>query len=237
MILTLTPNPTIDQVIFVRDFRLDAAVRAERQVMTPSGKGVDASLVIRELGGRTVALGLKAGVAGRLHAALLDEWGIGHDFVTADGETRTAVVLVDVAAQRQSTISASTLTATSDHLLALHELLGRHGEDAWGLICGGSLPPGLPVDSYAHLLSDARERGLVTLLDSSGEALRQGVGGLPHILKVNLKELDALGIQPGSADDLESCDPEALATELAGRLGRWGLDQSGWRHRKTFRRC
>ncbi|MBL7201452.1 MAG: hexose kinase [Anaerolineae bacterium] len=224
MILTLTPNPTIDQVIFVRDFRLDAAVRAERQVVTPSGKGVDASLVIQELGGRTIALGLKAGVTGRLHAALLDEWGIAHDFVAADGETRTAVVLVDVAVHRQSTISAPTLTATSDHLLGLLELLGRHGGHAWGLICGGSLPPGLPVDSYAHLLSDARERGLVTLLDSSGEALRQGVGGLPHILKVNLAELGALGIQSGSVDDPESIDLEALAAELAGQLGQWASD-------------
>ena len=49
MILTLTPNPTIDRVVFVRNFRLGAIVRGEREVVTPSGKGVDASLVLHEL--------------------------------------------------------------------------------------------------------------------------------------------------------------------------------------------
>ena len=64
MILTLTPNPTIDRATFVRSFRLGTVVRAEREVVTPSGKGVDASLVIHELGGETVALGLNAGHTG-----------------------------------------------------------------------------------------------------------------------------------------------------------------------------
>ena len=63
-----------------RDFRLGAVVRGEREVVTPSGKGVDASLVIHELGGETVAAGLSAGLNGRLLTSLLDEWGIHHDF-------------------------------------------------------------------------------------------------------------------------------------------------------------
>ena len=49
MILTLTPNPTIDRVLFVRGFRTGAVVRAEREVVTPSGKGVGASLVISDV--------------------------------------------------------------------------------------------------------------------------------------------------------------------------------------------
>jgi len=98
MILTLTPNPTIDRAIFVRGFRLNAVVRAERETVTPSGKGVDASLVLRELGGDTLALGLNAGWTGRLLAGMLDERGIAHELVPADGETRTATVLVDLAA-------------------------------------------------------------------------------------------------------------------------------------------
>ena len=189
MILTLTPNPAIDRTTFVRDFRLGAVVRAEREVVTPSGKGVDASLVIHELGGETVALGLNAGLTGDLLAAMLDRWGIAHDFCAADGETRTATVLVDLSAGEQSTISASSLRATAVHLDRLLATLDRHAGCAWGLICGGSLPPGLPSDGYAHLLCRARDRGLVTLLDTSGDALNGGLmlarsrgGGWPAAL-------------------------------------------------------
>jgi 1-phosphofructokinase family hexose kinase len=223
MILTVTPNPTIDRVVFVRDFRLGTTVRGEREVVTPSGKGVGASLVIHELGGETVAAGLNAGHTGRLLTDLLDERRIPHDFVPADGETRTAVVLVDLAVEQQSTITAPTLSATSEHLSQLLALLDRYAGRAWGVICAGRLPPGLPPDSYARLVRHARQRGLVTLLDSSGEPLRCGVAGLPHILKVNRHELRSLDSEmtgrQGGADDIAE-----LAGRLAGRLGEWASD-------------
>jgi 1-phosphofructokinase family hexose kinase len=192
MILTVTPNPSIDRVFFVRNFRLGGIVRAEREEISPCGKGVIASMVIHELGGATTALGLKAGITGNLHANLLDDLGVKHDFIPAYGETRTLVVLVDLAVGRQSSISASTLTATSEHLTQLIDLMKRYTGQAWGVIFGGSLPPGFPADSYAHLVRCTREAGLITLLDSSGDALRQGVAGLPHILKINQEELNTL---------------------------------------------
>jgi 1-phosphofructokinase family hexose kinase len=223
MILTVTPNPTIDRVIFVRDFRLGATVRGEREVVTPSGKGVGASLVIHELGGETVAAGLNAGPTGRLLTDLLDEWRVPHDFVPGDGETRTAVVLVDLAVERQSTITAPTLSATSEHLSQLLALLDRYAGRAWGMICAGRLAPGLPLDSYARLVRRARQQGLVMLLDSSGEPLRRGVAVLPHILKVNRQELRALDSEmtggQGTSDDIAE-----LAGRLVGRLGEWASD-------------
>jgi 1-phosphofructokinase family hexose kinase len=233
MILTVTLNPTIDRVIFVRNFRLGTVVRGEREVITPSGKGVGASLVIHELGGDTVAAGLNGGFSGSLLTSLLDEMGVVHDFVSAHGQTRIAVVLVDLAVNQQSTITAPTLAATPEHLLGLLALLDRHASAhgphprpegrAWGVVCAGSLPPGLPLDSHAHLVRHARQRGLVTLLDTSGGPLRQGVTGLPHVLKVNRDELESLAPKvvrgSGDADDIVE-----LAERLAGRLGEWASD-------------
>jgi 1-phosphofructokinase family hexose kinase len=232
MILTLTPNPTIDRTIFVRDFRLGAIVRGERETVVPSGKGVDASLAIHELGGDTIVLGLKAGFTGDWHARLLDGQAIAHDLIAARGETRTAIVLVDVAAEDQSTISISTLSATPEHLPQLLALLDRYAGRTWGLICAGSLPPGLPLDSYAHILRHARQLGFTTLLDSSGESLRQGVIGLPHVLKVNQVELHALDpAMPGIEEGREKIEHERTAADLAelaerltGHLGQWASD-------------
>jgi len=222
-ILTITPNPTIDRAIFVRHFRLGATVRGEREVVTPSGKGVAASLVIHELGGDTVVSGLNAGHTGRLLVELLDDLGVPHDFMPTCGETRTAVVLVDRAVERQSTILAPTLMATEDHLARLLALLDRYAGRAWGVICGGSLPPGLPPDSHAHLLHHARQLGMITLLDASGESLRRGVAGLPHVLKVNRDELAAL--DPETAGRWgDAGDVVELAARLADRLGAWASD-------------
>ncbi len=224
MILTLTPNPTIDRAVFVRGFSLDAVVRAERETVTPSGKGIDASLVLHELGEDTLALGLNAGWTGRLLAGMLDERGIAHDLTPAQGETRTATVLVDLGAQAQSTISASTLHATARHLQAMLEVLERHARHAWGLICGGSLPPGLPVDSYAQLLRRARALGLYTLLDTSGQALRAGLSGPPHVLKVNQHEFAHLDPEAQALDMRKLHKQQQLVARLRRFVEEWGLD-------------
>ena len=60
----------------------------------------------------------------------------------------------------------------------------------------GSLPPGLPADSWATLLQVGHDHGLVTLLDSSGIGLQKGIEGRPHILKINGRELTELGGKP-----------------------------------------
>jgi 1-phosphofructokinase family hexose kinase len=223
MILTLTPNPSIDHVLIVPRFRLGDKVRAGSDTRTPSGKGVAGSLVIRELGGETVALGFAAGRTGDWLAAVLDDAGVAHDLVTADGETRLATVLVDEAAGQQSTISAATLHATPAHVAQLQATVDAYAADAWGIICAGSLPPGIPSGSYATLLRHAREKGLITLLDTSGDALREGVAGLPHVLKINESELAALD------DDLAqtAADPDAIPALLAalrGHIGAWASD-------------
>src|SRR5215212_6878546 len=88
MILTATANPTIDRVLFVRDFEMQDVVRAEREVVSPSGKGIDVSMILHELGAKTLAISLNAGLSGAMLAALLTERGVPYHFIPAQGQTR-----------------------------------------------------------------------------------------------------------------------------------------------------
>lgn len=223
MILTVTANPTIDRVLFVRDFAMQDVVRAEREVVSPSGKGIDVSLILHELGAATLAISLNAGLSGAMLAALLDERGVPCQFVPAQGQTRIAALITDIAQGRQSTILAPTLTATPQHLEQLAAQVVANAQRSWGLVCAGSLPPGLPTDSWAVLLQVGREHGLVTLLDSSGIGLMQGISGLPHILKINGRELGELAASMGeSVPSWEAPNHlGALAGWLRRHLGRW----------------
>lgn len=231
MILTITANPTIDRVLFVRDFAMQDVVRAEREVVSPSGKGIDVSLILHELGAETLAISLNAGLGGKMLAALLAERGLPCDFIEAQGETRIAALITELVHEKQSTIKQSTILAPT--LLAgppqLDQLLAKltaHAPSAWGLVCAGSLPPGLPADSWAKLMQVGKQQGLVTLLDSSGIGLQHGVVAIPHILKINEREMAELAASQG-----ESCpsvstpdDVGHLATWLRERLGRWAQD-------------
>jgi 1-phosphofructokinase family hexose kinase len=223
MILTVTANPTIDRVLFVRDFAMQDVVRAEREVVSPSGKGIDVAMILHEMGAKTLAISLNAGLSGAMLAALLERRGVACHFIEARGETRTAALITDLAHGRQSTILAPTLTAGPPQLQSMIDAVAAHAPNSWGLVCAGSLPPGLPTNAWAQLLHTGHDQGLVTLLDSSGIGLQQGIAGLPDILKINGRELAELArdygevVPPWSAPDQYA----ALATWLRDHLGKW----------------
>jgi fructose-1-phosphate kinase PfkB-like protein len=56
----------------------------------------------------------------------------------------------------------------------------------------GSLPPNTPSDYYARLIRLAREHGVATTLDTSGEALALGLQAGPSLAKPNRPEAERL---------------------------------------------
>lgn len=218
MIVTVTPNSTLDRAVFVRNFRPGTIVRAEAEVLTPSGKGVDASLVLHALGFPTLATGLQAGRQGRLAVELLDLLGVPHDFVWAEGETRHALVLIDSAAGVQSTISCATLRADRRHLEELLDRLDTHLPAARGVLLAGSLPAGWPAGTYALLIGRCRRAGVPVLLDTSGAALATGAAARPDLLKINVAELAELVERPDLPDQAVAT-VAAAAASLHDRLG------------------
>ena len=225
MILTITPNPTIDRVLFVRDFAMQDVVRAESEAVSPSGKGIDVSAVLHAFDVETLALGLNAGLSGEMLAALLAELDVPYDFVQANGYTRVAALITDREQGRQSTIIAHTLTATPAHLDELLALAAARIPHCWGMVCAGSLPPGMPADAYNRLLAMAKQHDLTTLLDSSGESLRLGVAARPDIVKVNRSELAALA--PDAAASWQENEDSASIRDQASKLADVLVDHMG----------
>jgi 6-phosphofructokinase 2 len=141
-----------------------------------------------------------------------------------------ATLLTDIDSGRQSTVLAHTLRGEAAHLPQLLNRIERYARQCWGVVCGGSIPPGLPAESYAAILDVAHQRGLISLLDSSGEGLRHGVARIPHILKVNAREMaelderaiahwQSMDTQP--ATDGLPIDLHWLADYLIHKLGLW----------------
>jgi 1-phosphofructokinase family hexose kinase len=61
----------------------------------------------------------------------------------------------------------------------------------WLMLCG-SLPPGAPANFYARLISIAREHKVQTLLDTDGDALREGIEAGPAVVAPNQQEAERL---------------------------------------------
>ena len=50
MIYTLTINPALDYIIEIQNFKLSNINRSEKEYIFPGGKGINVSIVLKELG-------------------------------------------------------------------------------------------------------------------------------------------------------------------------------------------
>ena len=75
MIYTVTFNPSLDYVVRLPSLNLGSVNRTEHEELYPGGKGINVSIVLRNLGVENTALGFTAGFTGDEIRRLLDRWG------------------------------------------------------------------------------------------------------------------------------------------------------------------
>lgn len=81
MVYTVTFNPAIDYVVHTGEMKLGYTNRSDREEMYFGGKGINVSVVLRELDIQSKALGFTAGFTGEAIENGLAEMGIDTDFV------------------------------------------------------------------------------------------------------------------------------------------------------------
>lgn len=223
MIYTVTLNPCLDYIVHTDALRPGALCRTHGETLYPGGKGVNVSLVCAALGLPTRALGFIAGRTGALFASLLAETGVEYDFCHLDrGMTR---INVKVSAHEQTELNGAGPAIPASALDKLADTLDTLGEGDW-LVLSGSVPADVPADVYARFLDRVRETGAKTLVDTSGDALKNALPCAPDLIKPNFAELDALvGGAPHSPAGLAACARElqqAGARDILISLGREG---------------
>ena len=95
MIVTVTPNPSIDKAILVPGFRLGAIHRPERVLPLAGGKGLNVASTIKRLGGKVRACVLLAGHNGHWSEDQLGREEIPASIAWAEGETRSCYSVID----------------------------------------------------------------------------------------------------------------------------------------------
>ncbi|MCQ4046389.1 1-phosphofructokinase family hexose kinase [Streptantibioticus rubrisoli] len=194
MILTVTLNAALDVTYRVPRLEPHTTHRVREVVERPGGKGLNVARVLAALGHDTTVTGLVGGRTGEALRALLRQAapGVADALVTVAGDTRRTVAVVDGTSGDTTMFNEPGPAISSEEWTAFleryHELLA----DARAVALCGSLPPGLPVGSYAELVRAARSVGVPVLLDTSGEALRRGIAARPDMVKPNSQELTQL---------------------------------------------
>ncbi|MUV90886.1 hexose kinase [Halapricum sp. CBA1109] len=211
MILTVTPNPAVDQTIEMdEELQADAVQRSTGARFDSGGNGVNVSQFVRALDGDTTATGIVGGFTGYFIEQDLKHFDVPTDFCHIDSEPTRM----------------NTTILTPDHEFHLNQS-GPQVEDAIvdDLIdvlqkyepsivdIGGSLPPGMD-DSAVDRLAAAGDWD--TAIDIHGDLLPE-LEETYEYCKPNEVELEeATGIEITSIDD---------CAEAARELQSWGYER------------
>jgi 1-phosphofructokinase len=214
MIVTVTLNPAVDQMLVVPKFVAGDTIRVKSGRFDPGGKGINVSRVVSELGGESVAMGFAPGNLGRFIEQTLESQGIETDFIHTRGETRTNITILDEARHMHTILSDPGPDTDPEYVNELRRRLRRRLREGDWLVLAGSIPPPLGPEAYQLLIREAAELGVHTVLDADGAVLAQGAEAHPEIIKGNRRELERM--LGRHLDDEESTVAAARAVQKAG---------------------
>lgn len=203
MILTVTPNSSLDRILFIEEWAPGMTTRIDYVVTAAGGKGLDASVSLGCQGIASVALTFVAGGVGRELVSMMLAYGVEAIPIWVDGETRVSYVVAERIQRRHTHITAGNLVVSPAHIKAfLTQLTICLKTSAW-MVCGGSLPKDLDNQFYARLIELARAANVPSLVDTSHLPIEPILQARPTILKMNQQEFE-------NAFDVQVTDSEQL---------------------------
>ena len=188
MIYTLTPNPSVDRSITIPEIRFNTVLRSQSVRLDLAGKGFNVSRALQLLGIESIAMGWLGGGTGKMLEDGLQKLGIQTDFVWVTEDTRTNTMINEVSGEWHMKINEPgppILAEDIERLIQKVEEYAKKG-DLW--ILSGSLPPDVPEDFYAKLITKLHKHKARVCLDASGKALTYGIQASPYLVKPNLAE-------------------------------------------------
>lgn len=201
MVYTVTFNPAIDYVVHTGEMKLGATNRSEREEMYFGGKGINVSIVLRELGVESKALGFTAGFTGEAIEKGLADMGINADFVRLKkGNSR---INVKIKSAEETELNGQGPDIDEGAINALFEKLDSL-TDGDTLILAGSIPSSLPSDIYERILERISAKNIRVAVDATKNLLLNVLKYKPFLIKPNNHELgEMFGVELETDEDIE----------------------------------
>lgn len=201
MVYTVTFNPAIDYVVHTEKITLGATNRSQSEEMYFGGKGINVSVVLKELGIASKALGFTAGFTGEAIEKGLSTMGIDTDFVRLEkGNSR---INVKIKSAEETEINGQGPHIDDKAIEALFEKLDALA-DGDTLILAGSIPSSLPSDIYQRILERLSGKNIKAVVDATKDLLLNVLRYNPFLVKPNNYELgEMFGVELATDEDIE----------------------------------
>ena len=186
MIYTVTFNPSLDYIVSVKDFETGRVNRTSSEIMFPGGKGINVSIVLKNLGYDSIALGFTAGFVGEEIIKRLRKLGVKNDFISVDsGMSR---INVKIRSNEESEINGQGPEITKENIELLYEKLDML-QSGDVLVLAGSIPDVMPQSIYMDIMKHLEKKNIRIVVDATKALLMNVVPHHPFLIKPNNHEL------------------------------------------------
>ena len=186
MIYTVTFNPSLDYIVSVEDFRPGLTNRTDSELLLPGGKGINVSIVLKNLGISSIALGFVAGFTGDEVVRRLTEMGVESGFIgIGEGVTRINLKLQSIDGTE---INGQGPKISREKVQMLMEQLSRL-EEGDVLFLSGSIPASMPDNTYQKIMERLDNRNVRIVVDATKDLLLNALPYHPFLIKPNNHEL------------------------------------------------
>lgn len=200
MIYTVTFNPSLDYIVTVKNFQTGMVNRTVDEIIYPGGKGINVSMVLKNLGFDNTALGFMAGFTGDEICRLLEEKGVKADFIHV--EKGVSRINVKLRSNEESEINGMGPAIMQKDIKKLYEKLDQL-QDGDVLVLAGSIPSVMPESMYMDIMKHLEKKKLNIAVDATKDLLVNVLPYHPFLIKPNNYELgEIFGVTITDKDDV-----------------------------------
>jgi 6-phosphofructokinase 2 len=191
-IIAIAMNPAIDKTSSVDHVVAERKLYCKPPRFEPGGGGVNVSRAIQKLEGKSLLFYPAGGLTGKRLQDLLEEEGMDHRPFSINGMIRENLVILEESTGRQYRFGMPGPKLREKEWEQFLQELSVMDPSPDFVVASGSLPPGAPPDFYARVARVGRKKGTKTIVDVSGEALKEAVEEGVFLIKPNLREFREL---------------------------------------------
>ena len=195
MIYTVTFNPAIDYIAEVNEVNKEKINRALSEKVLAGGKGINVSIVLKNLGIENIALGFIAGFTGKEIKRQVENHGIKTDFVYIDDKfSRINIKLQSKVAGIVSTETAINGEGPKITEQEIEELMKKIDklENGDYLVLAGSTSRKMKDDIYEKICKRIENKQIKIVADATGKLLVNVLKHKPFLIKPNKEELEEI---------------------------------------------
>ncbi len=202
-VVTVSLNPCIDKTIFVERITMGGTHKVTDVQNDISGKGINVGIALQHFKVPAICLGFNYSNGSKIVEKSLNDQEVDFDFVRVEGELRTNVKVFENETKTMTEFNEFGRFVEKESVDKLIQKIEDYFESTNILVLDGSVPQGVPNDIYKRITEMAVERGVITILDATGELLLEGIQARPYLIKPNIDEFQStFGIEASDRNSI-----------------------------------